>query len=131
MGTGYIVVLKLKFRKENESKLINSLVKCYKKHLSDGVEFSIEKEPKTIEDFVSLYLSKDQEPERFIEEKEILKNGNIKLLFKTEFYACYGCHGILIDFFEAMSNYLITGSSMDINDNDRTIYYPKDFKEEE
>ena len=130
MGTWYVVVCKLKYQSQNAMQIFTKMRECYKKHIEEGVNFSLEKylfkEPQNIIDYLELYFVRYQD--MFSYGTEVLKNWNIKVKAISSFDASYKWHSVMEDFFKSIAPYLMRGSSLDIDDDDPTCYKIKNGK---
>ena len=131
MGACYSVECQLKFNMWDEDKVLAKMKECYRNHVSKDVGFCEEKypfkmDPKTVQDYMELYFTKHQKMFRF--DRTHLKNNNLIYWASSGFDASYGWHGVMLDFFESVAEFLMRGSRLDIYDDDHVIYRVKEGK---
>ena len=130
MGACYSVCCKLKFKQSDEQKALTKMQECYIKQAGKTADFCIEKypfkEPHRIQDYLGLYFTEHQDMYDY--NRSTLANGNVIYEIDSGFDASYGWHGIMLEFFESIAEYLMRGRYLKILDDDAITYRIKDGK---
>jgi hypothetical protein len=128
MGACYSVFCKIKYNIWNEDKVLARMKACYQQHKEAGVNFCEEKypfkEPTSVKDYMELYFTSHQN--MFTLNKKHLKNDNMIYETSSAFDASYGWHGVMWDLFDAVAEFLMRGSRLNINDDGNVTYRIKD-----